>query len=89
MINQQFTIISEQGLHARPAAALVGEANRFKSELALEFNTKRANLKSILGVMSIGIPVGSTIIISADGVDEEAALQGTAALLQTHGMIDS
>jgi len=89
MVKKQFFITAEEGLHARPAAALVSEANRFQSELSLEFKNRIVNLKSILGVMGLGIPTRSTITIHADGPDEQEAIAGTSALLFHKGMIDA
>jgi len=89
MAKKQFFITAEEGLHARPAAALVSEANRFQCELSLEFKNRTVNLKSILGVMGLGIPTGSAITIHADGQDEQQAILGTAALLVAKGMVDS
>lgn len=89
MAKKQFFITAEEGLHARPAAALVSEANRFQSELSLEFKNRTVNLKSILGVMGLGIPTRSTITIHADGPDEQEAIAGTSALLFDKGMIDA
>lgn len=89
MAKKQFFITAEEGLHARPAAALVSEANRFHCELSLEFKDRTVNLKSILGVMGLGIPTRSTITIHADGQDAQEAILGTATLLEEQGMIDS
>ncbi|WP_404333540.1 HPr family phosphocarrier protein [Planococcus rifietoensis] len=89
MAKKQFFITAEEGLHARPAAALVSEANRFHCELSLEFKDRTVNLKSILGVMGLGIPTRSTITIHADGQDAQEAILGTATLLEAQGMIDS
>ena len=89
MAKKQFVITAEEGLHARPAAALVSEANRFQSELSLEFKNRTVNLKSILGVMSLGIPTRSTIIIHADGPDEQQALVAATELLLAKDMIDA
>lgn len=89
MVKKQFFITAEEGLHARPAAALVSEANRFQCELLLEFKDRTVNLKSILGVMGLGIPTRSTITIHADGEDAQQAIRGTTTLLEAQGMIDS
>ncbi|KYG58747.1 HPr family phosphocarrier protein [Planococcus maritimus] len=89
MAKKQFVITAEEGLHARPAAALVSEANRFQSELSLEFKNRTVNLKSILGVMSLGIPTRSAIIIHADGPDEQQALVAATELLLAKDMIDA
>jgi phosphocarrier protein HPr len=75
------TIKNETGLHARPAALLVTEATKFKSLVTVNKGGKKANLKSLLGVLSLGICQNDEIIISADGEDESEALDRIITLL--------
>lgn len=56
MMEKTFKVIDSTGIHARPAAVLVQTAGKFESEITIKFNAKTANLKSIMGVMSLGIP---------------------------------
>lgn len=86
MISKQFTIIAEVGLHARPATLLVQEASRYSSEIELEFNQKKVNVKSIMGVMSLGIANGATFTMIIDGPDEEEAMQGIEELFNKEGI---
>ncbi|WP_394232699.1 phosphocarrier protein HPr [Niallia oryzisoli] len=74
MIEKQFKVIAETGIHARPATMLVQAAGKFDSEIHLEYKGKKVNLKSIMGVMSLGIGKGADITIFVDGKDEEFAL---------------
>lgn len=76
-----FKITSETGLHARPATILVNGAVRYRSELILESQGKQVNLKSIMGVMSLGVYSGETITIIAEGEDAEEALTGIAYVI--------
>lgn len=69
------------GLHARPAALFVQEANKFNSEIFVEKNEKRVNAKSIMGVMSLAISSGTEIAISAEGVDAELAVRALIELV--------
>jgi len=73
-MEKKFTIIDEVGLHARPATILVDTAGKFASDITLEYNGRSVNLKSIMGVMSLGVPFGSEIMISAEGDDASDAL---------------
>jgi len=75
MIQKNFTITTEAGLHARPSTVLVSSASSFKSDIFIEYNNKKVNFKSIMGVMSLGVSQNSIVTISAEGVDEEEALQ--------------
>ncbi len=74
MVDKQFKVIADTGIHARPATLLVQTASKYDSEINLEYKGKKVNLKSIMGVMSLGIGKGAEIIISAEGKDEQIAL---------------
>jgi len=73
-MEKKFTIIDEMGLHARPATVLVNTAGKFASDITLDYNGKSVNLKSIMGVMSLGVPHNAEILISANGEDAAEAL---------------
>ncbi|WP_080875099.1 phosphocarrier protein HPr [Oceanobacillus timonensis] len=81
---QTFKITAETGVHARPATLLVNKAGQFDSEIEVSYKGKNVNLKSIMGVMSLGIPKGAEIEVSANGNDEEEALQGVADVIKEH-----
>ena len=55
MEKREFHIVAETGIHARPATLLVQAASKFNSDINLEYNGKSVNLKSIMGVMSLGV----------------------------------
>ncbi len=86
MVEKQFTITDEAGMHARPASALVGAVSKFKSEVTIEHKSKKVNLKSILGVMSLGVPSGSVVTIAADGEDENEAIDKATDVMKSQGI---
>ena len=86
MTEKQFVITDEAGIHARPASALVGSLSKFKSDITMEFKGKKVNLKSILGVMSLGVSSGSTVTIAADGEDEEQAISQITEVMKNEGL---
>lgn len=88
MIEKQFKVIADTGIHARPATMLVQAAGKFDSEIHLEYKGKKVNLKSIMGVMSLGIGKGSDIIITVDGKDEETALNSLIETLRKEGLAE-
>ncbi|MBQ3865409.1 MAG: HPr family phosphocarrier protein, partial [Clostridia bacterium] len=59
----------------------------YKSSLWVECGDRRANAKSLLGVLSLGITKGTRINIVADGADEADAIEGLSNLILT-GFID-
>ncbi|QTN00279.1 phosphocarrier protein HPr [Sediminibacillus dalangtanensis] len=86
MVEQTMTITDETGVHARPATVLVNKAGNFESDINLEYNGKSVNLKSIMGVMSLGIPKDAEIKVTADGSDEEEALQTIVDTIKNEGL---
>jgi len=73
-MEKKFTIIDEMGLHARPATVLVNTAGKFAAEVTLDYNGKSVNLKSIMGVMSLGVPHNAEITVIAEGEDAAEAI---------------
>ncbi|KGX92902.1 phosphate ABC transporter permease [Pontibacillus halophilus JSM 076056 = DSM 19796] len=74
MVERTVTVQLKTGLQARPAALFVQEANRFASDVFIEKNGKRVNAKSIMGLMSLAVGSGETIVLQADGSDQEDVL---------------
>jgi len=70
----EYTIKDELGIHARPAGLLVKEANTFLSAITLTKGEKQADAKKIFSIMGLGAKCGDTIVISAEGDDEEVAI---------------
>jgi phosphocarrier protein HPr len=88
MVEKTFTVTAETGIHARPATLLVQAAGKFDSEINLAYKEKKVNLKSIMGVMSLGIGKGAEITISAEGSDENDALKTLAETLNREGLAE-
>jgi len=84
MITKEVTINNQVGLHARPATFFIQKANEYKSGIWVEKDGRRVNAKSLLGVLSLGVTRGSTIIVTAEGSDEESAVNGIAELVSTN-----
>lgn len=62
------------GLESRQAAMFIQKASTFKSSIWIEKGERKANAKSLLGLLSLSIENGAKIVLSADGEDEERAL---------------
>lgn len=81
MLTKNITIQNSVGLHARPATYFIQKANSYKSSIWIENSDRRANAKSLLGVLSLGVAKGDVITIIADGVDEQEAVDGLINLV--------
>ena len=86
MVKKTITIISEEGLHARPASLLAKAAMKFKSELSMyreDETNKKYQPKSILSIMSLGASKGDQITFVAEGEDESFAISKMEELIQS------
>ena len=86
MVEKQYKVNDKTGIHARPAATLVRVAGQFKSDIQIQYKEKKANLKSIMGVMSLGVVQKAEIKIIANGEDEQEALQGMDEIMKKEGL---
>lgn len=83
MISKEVKIVNNVGLHARPATFFIQKANSYKSSIWVERENRRVNAKSLLGVLSLGIVKDMTVTLIADGADEEDAVNGLKALIES------
>ena len=81
-MKKNFVVTSEQGIHARPATELVMVANQFESEVMIESNDRSADMKSIMGLMSLGLYRGQKFSIVATGDDGADAVDKLEVLLK-------
>lgn len=84
MQEKTFTITADTGVHARPATLLVNKAGQFESEVEVSYKDKSVNLKSIMGVMSLGIPKGAEIKVTVNGSDEAEAIEAVEEVMKEH-----
>lgn len=78
MVTKDVKVSFRTGSDARPIALIVQEASKYDSSIYLETDNKKVNVKSIMGMMSLVLKNGKTVTISADGPDEETAIENIA-----------
>jgi phosphocarrier protein len=83
MVERVVQVINRAGIHARPAALIVGMTKDFKSSVYFEQGTNRINAKSILGIITLGAVYKSEIKITADGEDENEAVENLSRLFSS------
>lgn len=83
MTKRSVRIKLENGLEARPVALLVQEASKYDSKIYIHSGDKRVNAKSIMGMMSLNLNNGDELEVSADGLDEKAAVAGIEGFLSS------
>ena len=84
MKSREVVITNASGLHARPATFFIQKANCYKCTLWVEKDDRKVNAKSLLGVLSLGITRGTTIVLSAEGADEEEAVNALCDLIASN-----
>jgi len=82
MFSKEVIVRCESGLHNKQATYFVQKANEFDSSIWLEAQNRKMNAKSLLGIMSLGIVTGETVVLTASGADAEAAVDALETLLQ-------
>lgn len=82
MIQKNVLIINKLGLHARAAAKLVSTASAFSSQLKIGQDGRMVDCKSIMSVMMLAASKGTELILTAEGSDEEAAVDAITDLIQ-------
>lgn len=82
LLERRIKIPNINGLHARPATQFAEIANRFISEIFVSVKDKeKVNGKSIIDLLTLGAKKGTELIVSADGVDKEDALDALEGLV--------
>ncbi len=83
MTKQSIKIQLPSGLEARPVALLVQVASQYESNIYVESNEKKVNAKSIMGMMTLGLSSGEEVLVTADGNDEQEALENIEKYLSS------
>lgn len=86
MVKKSFRVVSETGIHARPATSLVNVGMIYESSITLTALGKTVDFKSIMGVMALGIYPGTIIEIKCDGKDEIEAMDAITDTLVKQGL---
>ncbi len=73
-MTKEITVDTASVYDPRALAELVGLANEFSSRIFISMGSRCINVKSIMGVMGLGLDNGKMIAIEAEGQDEEAAI---------------
>lgn len=81
MPERAVVVASSHGLHARPAALFTQTAVKAGIVVKVTKGERTVDASSILGVISLGIDHGDTVLLTAEGEDADQALDDLEALL--------
>lgn len=83
MTKRTVTIELTSGLEARPIAMLVQLASSYESKIYVQSDDRKVNAKSIMGMMTLGLSAGESVIVSAEGNDEMDAIENIEKYLSS------
>lgn len=82
-MTRSVTVVNQLGVHARAAAKFVHLASRFDARVRIAKDGRDMDGKSILGILLLAAARGTTVTISAEGRDEQDALDALTALVES------
>jgi phosphocarrier protein HPr len=82
-VTREVLVSNSRGLHARPATLLVRKAASFKSDIGIEYMGKKANIKSLIGILSLGVGPDTIVNVIVNGLDEKLALEEIVTLIKS------
>ena len=83
MIQKSMKVQLDNGLEARPVAVFVQVASQYESTIYVEVDDKKVYAKSIMGMMTLGLTAGEEVVVSANGDDEQTAMDDIVKYLST------
>lgn len=84
MVSKTIEVVNKEGLHMRPAGILSAEMKKFADcKVTLKVDEKVIKATAVMQIMAAGIKCGSTVEITAEGENEQAALDKAVELFET------
>ena len=80
LAQRYLTVAHPLGLHLRPANAIVKLVTRSHSNVRIRYGNHEADARSIIDILSLGVPPGTEVIVLADGPDAEAVIESLSKL---------
>ncbi|MEX2474943.1 HPr family phosphocarrier protein [Marinobacter sp.] len=84
MIRRNVTIINKLGLHARATAKLVATASAYESVVRISGKGREVDAKNIMQVMMLAASKGTEVELSAEGPDEQDAIESLIELINDY-----
>ena len=84
MAKRKAKVVNSNGIHCRPSAVIVGKAKNYNGSIKVSSNNCEADLKSVIGLIGLGLEVDTEIDIEVNGPDEESFADKLVELFETH-----
>lgn len=84
MVEKTATIKNANGIHCRPSAVIIKEAQDYAGDITVLAESGEADLRSVISLLCLGLSEGAAIKIQVSGPDEEAVCTHLVELFETH-----
>ncbi len=81
-VSRDVTLVNSKGFHIRPAHLVMKTAAEYKSEVKIIKENHAVDGKSIMDMMTLFAPNGTTLTLQARGPDAQAAVDALAQLVE-------
>ena len=78
----EFFVSNPMGLHANIADQLARTASLYQYDFTLNYDGRTGNLKSVMGVISLGVPQKARLSIVVSGDDAKAGIAALTKKIQ-------
>jgi len=82
MTEGQATVHNEHGIHCRPSSVIMKAVKGYEGDIRIVAESGETDLRSIYGLLSLGLEKGATVTIQVDGPDEEAVCRQLEELFE-------
>ena len=83
MVQQRIIVRNTIGIHSRPAALIVEEANKVRSKITVAHGERSASAQSMVRLLALKVRQGDEILVTAEGEDEVEALAAVVSLVES------
>ncbi|OVE80780.1 hypothetical protein BVY04_04915 [bacterium M21] len=84
MVQKKATILNAHGIHCRPSTLIVNDVKKYDGDVRVVAESGESNLRSVLGLVSLGLETGFNVTLEVDGPDEETYCDHLVELFETH-----
>ena len=81
LLTSELPIINRKGLHARATAKFVQCVEGYDAAVTVTRNGETVGGTSIMGILTLGAGIGSTIVVTAEGVQAREVLDAITRLV--------
>jgi len=77
-----YTVTDDEGIHIRPAGLIVKKMKMYRSDVTITHGEDTADLKKLFALMGLGVQKGETVVVKANGEDEDEAISIARAFFE-------